>query len=763
MHKFAAILLSSMYALVGLYPANDAVSAEPADPAAADSEAGESGLVEIVITSTKKERAENVQEVPIAVTAYDSRQLETLQYQNLTTLAYTMPNVQLDANGTTNATANFSIRGLAINSSIPSVQPAVGVFVDGVYMGISGGVLFDNFDLDSIEVLRGPQGVLFGRNVTAGAVVLNTKPPSDTFSATGHVAVEQDPNFIADGTITGPLIGGVLDGKLAVYRNDDRGWFKNLFNGERTGANYQTIVRPALRWTPLDTLDVILRYEHGSNSGDGSAGQNHGLYSRDSFDYSNQDSGHKSSIWDQVFVNTTWKVGFGDGVVTNIAGWRQFKSWQDGDIDSTGTWLLGADGEPVPTFQAEFRIKQNQRSEELRYAGQFGPLELTTGLYYFDQHLVYVEQRNLDSLLLGLPPPPFTVSIAGGGAGVDSTTGAFANTDWALTSTWKLNLGVRFTHEWQKAAIATEIPGGGSISDGTIEPNFHGSHSWSDVSPRVGLQWEPVPATHLYAVWDKGFRSGGYNFRSTDPTVSPGPTSPETVDNLEGGLKQELAGGRARLNIALFDEHIDKIQREINLPSATAGVTQEIVNAGNARILGAELEALFRATPDLTLSAQGGYTRGYYTSLSYGIDSDPYAGVNPTGVVDAASWHLQLPRLARWTYGAGASYDLHLGPLGLLTTHINFNHRDKEYFTDNNAGYFNPVEMLDAGITWIPSGSAASFSLYGKNLLDSVTYGGDTILPPIGLFGYGGPGHPLPTFSPLNKGRVVGVEARVKF
>lgn len=732
----------------------DTVTAdEPAAPA----------LDEIVISATKKEHAENVQDVPIAVTAYDARQLEGQQYQNLTSLAYNMPNVQLDANGTTNATANFSIRGLAVNSSIPSVEPSVGVFVDGVYMGITGGVLFDNFDLDSIEILRGPQGVLFGRNVTAGAVVINTKPPSDTFSVSAHAAVEQDPNVIVDGTITGPLIASVLDGKLAVYRNDDKGWFNNLFDNRRAGANYETIVRPALRLTPLDTLDITLRLEHGEDSGAGTAAQNHGLYSRDSFNYANEDSGHKDSTWDQLFVEASWKVGPGNGRVTNIAGWREFKGWQQGDIDSTGTWLIGADGQPVPTFDAQFRTTQDQRSEELRYAGDFGAAELTGGLYYFQQTIDYVEQRTLDSLLLGFPPPPFPVTIAGGGVGDNSTTGVFANTDWTLIEGWKLNLGLRYTHEWQKAAVATEVPGGGSISDGTIVPTFHGSDSWNDVSPRVGLQWQPVPTTHFYALWSKGFRSGGYNFRSTDPTVSPGPTNPEVVNNTEAGWKQELADGRARLNVAVFDEHIDNIQREINLPSATAGVTQEIINAGNARIWGAEMEGLFRATPDLTLSAQAGYTRGYYTKLLFGIDSDPYVGINPTGAVDAASWHLQLPRLSPRTFGAGASYDLHLGSAGTLTTRVNFNHRDKEYFTDNNAGYFDAVEMLDAGLTWIPADGIISLSLYGKNLLNAVTYGGDTILPPIALFGYGGPGHPLPTFSPLNKGRVIGGEIRVKF
>ena len=555
----------------------------------------------------------------------------------------------------------------------------------------------------------------------------------------------------------------MLDAKLAVYYNNDKGWFRNLFDGRKSGANYQTITRPSLRWTPFDALDITVRYEHGIDTGDGTAAQNHAVYSRDSFDYSNEDIGHKDSLWDQVLVEANWKVGIGNGRITNIAGWRQFKSWQDGDIDATGTWLVGANGRQVPTFAAEFLTHQNQRSEELRYAGTFGPAELTTGFYYFQQTLEYVEQRTLDSLLLGLAPPPFPVTIAGGGVGNNSTTGLFANTDWTLIEGWKLNLGLRFTHEWQEALIATEVPGGGSITDNSIAPSFRGSHSWNDVSPRVGLQWQPTRTTHLYVLWDKGFRSGGYNFRSTDPTVSPGPTNPEVVNNIEGGWKQEFAGGRARLNLAAFDEHIDNIQREINLPSATAGVTQEIVNAGNARIWGAELEGMMRATSDLTLSAQAGYTRGYYTNLLFGIDSDPYVGVNPSGMVDGASWHLQLPRLAPWTYGAGASYDLHLGPAGTLTTRVNFNHRDKEYFTDNNAGYFNPVEMLDAGFTWVPANDHVSVSLYGKNLLNAVTYGGDTILPPIGLFGYAGPGHPLPTFSPLNKGRVIGGEIRVRF
>ena len=120
----------------------------------------------IVVTGTKKAGGENVQDAALAITAYGSETLDALQVRDISSLSFKMPNVALDEVGTTKGVANFAIRGLGVNSSIPSIDPAVGVFVDGVYLGINGGVVFDTFDLESVEVLRGPQGILFGRNVT---------------------------------------------------------------------------------------------------------------------------------------------------------------------------------------------------------------------------------------------------------------------------------------------------------------------------------------------------------------------------------------------------------------------------------------------------------------------------------------------------------------------------------------------------------------------------------------------------------------------
>src|SRR5262249_38691789 len=180
-----------------------------------------------------------------------------------------------------------------------------------------------------------------------------------------------------------------------------------------------------------------------------------------------------------------------------------------------------------------------------------------------------------------------------------STEGAFAATDYSLTDAWKLNLGVRYTHERKKADVTTVFffP----------LPVFSDSHTWSDLSPRIGFQWFPAHATQLYGYWAKGFRSGGYNFRNTDPGVTPGPFGSERQSSFELGWKQDFRDGRARLNLAAFHNKVKGLQREINALGAL-GVTQVIRNTGDATIVGGEAEATVRVARQLTLSLNAGYT-----------------------------------------------------------------------------------------------------------------------------------------------------------
>jgi iron complex outermembrane recepter protein len=727
---------------------------------------------EIVVTGLKHGER-NVQDVPVAVTAFGAEQLEALNFSSLQSLSYTIPNVQLEDIGTSPGVANFAIRGVGINSSIPSIDPTVGVFVDGMYMGINAGILTDSFDLAGVEVLRGPQGVLFGRNVTGGAIVLRTKAPSDELEINARAGVETGLNYTADFAISGPLAPGLLSGKLAVYYNDDEGWFENDFDGSQFGASRTNIYRGALRLTPTPDLEFILRVESGNTEGDGPAAQNHGLYSRDSFDFAINNRGFATSDWEQGILEMNWDVPFGDGTITNILGYRDYTGLSGGDIDATVN----------TAFHSRAVNLQNQWSNELRYAGTFGPLDLTLGHYMFEQELFYIEER----VLIGAPAPR-----VGGGDGNFSTWAIFANTDWHVGPQVTINLGIRYSEEEKRAQVsrirgffdnldgANVVPGegvvGGSIDGRTLAfSDTPFDLKWHDISPRVGVQWQPNEDTNLYAFAAQGFRSGGVNFRVTTfgTTAFPQPGTAfdsEEQTSYEVGLKQDFFDGRGRLNLAIFHNQIDGMQRETNVPGAS-GVQQVIVNAGDAIIQGAEFEARFNVLETLMLQFNVGYTDAEYDSVVADLDglqidcvTPSVIGMTPAQTVGPCDLALSLPRVPEWTYGGSILWDLPLGDFGVLSSRVSYNHRDENFYTDNNRGRLNEADIVDFNLALRPNGGSWTFAVYGLNMLDETTFGGDTQLPDIAPFGGDGAGpNPPPTFSPLNKGRVLGAEVRVSF
>lgn len=719
---------------------------------------------EIVVTARKRGGAEDVQDVPLAVTAFGTAQLEALNFRDVSSLSYTMPNVQLEDNGTSPGYANFSIRGLGINSSIPSIDPTVGVFVDGVYMGTPAGLVLDNFDLEGIEVLRGPQGVLFGRNVTGGAVIIRTTTPTDTFHVNAGASVETGLNYTADASVSGPIVEGVLQGKLAVYYNNDEGYFE--YNGNDFGAQEMTVLRPALRWTPDENSEFLLRLEYGEIDADGPVSQNHDAFDRDSDDFAIDNVGYVRADWRSASLEHNLDISFGEGTLTNILAYRKYQADNLSDID----------GQDASFFDGSAYTDQEQFSYEGRYAGTFGALSLTTGVYYFTQDLTYLENRHLgeDSALLDLLGFPDGFDVSGGGKGQFSTWGVFANGDYELTEQLTLNVGVRYTHEEKEVEISTlrgTIPAllGPSTIDGAdlvahrLYPEFFSDDSWNDISPRVGLQWAPSEDTQFYTYWAQGFRSGGYNFRQTvalntvgpaGPTV-PGPFDEEEQTTIEVGVKHDFLDGRGRINAAVYHNTIENLQRELNL-LGSLGPNQQIVNAADATIQGAEIEARFALTETFLIQAQLGYTDGQYDDIFVDISS---TGSAPF-VIDQTDYDLAIPRLSEWTYGVSFIHDLDT-QWGGLSSRLSYSHRDENFFTDNNLGFFPSVDLVDVNFTFRPTNTDIALSLYGDNLGDETTYGGDTILTDT----TGGNINPnaRATFSPLNKGRVIGFRVRYDF
>ncbi|WP_444921516.1 TonB-dependent receptor [Microbulbifer sp. CnH-101-G] len=716
-------------------------------------------MEEVQVTARKRADAEILQEVPVAATAYSGDQLEALHTKDLQSLSFKMPNVQLEDVGTVKNTANFTVRGLGINSSIPSIDPTVGVFVDGMYLGVNAGVVTDLFDLEGIEVLRGPQGLLFGRNVTGGAVVIKTARPTNEFSSRFKLSTTDNLDTVAAGTING-AISDRVNGRLTVYYNDDRGWFENVAtNNDNAGASDSWFIRPSFSIQLNDTAELLVRMEHGRMDSDGVVAQNRGYEStyvqtmegtqfapsapliaasvgiddwdngRDSFEVAQNEEGYQKDEWSQIITEFNKDVAFGDGTITNILAWREYEAKGLGDIDSL----------PVTLFHADSSVDQSQLSNELRYAGRFGRTALTTGVYWFSQDVTYLENR---LLRFG------AIDWTGGGEQDHSTYGVFAQADIDLNEAWVLTLGGRYSSEKKDAKIAS-IPLNTCTLSGCSSYDFEDSESWSAFTPKVGLQWTVSDDTQLYTFWTKGFRSGGYNFRNaginplTGKPYAPQATDQEEQSSFEIGAKVDWLDGRLRTNMAVFHNTIDDMQREENLPDAVTGVAQIIRNTADATIRGAELEAMAALSENLLFTFNVGYVDGDYDKVLGDLNGD--------GLVDGTDLGLEIPRLAPWTYGVGFIHDLQLGAYGTLTSRVNFNHRDEAPYTDDNRGMLSEVDMVDFSIGYTPDNGSYTVSLFGKNMLDEMAEGNNTQLPAV----MGGVGA---SFTPLNKGRVMGVE-----
>ncbi|MBT8115329.1 MAG: TonB-dependent receptor [Arenicella sp.] len=720
--------------------------------AIAQSGASSKLLEEVVVTARKRE--ESSFDVPLAISALNAEQLDILKVRDIQSLSVGLPNVAFDDIGTTRGVANFSIRGLGVNSSIPSIDPTVGTFVDGVYLGTNAGTVFDVFDLASIEVLRGPQGTLFGRNVTGGAVLLNTKLPGDEFEARAKLSVEgggEDLNTYLMGSVGGP-VSDTLGLRLSVYNNQDDGYFENQFNDESHGEQDTLSIRPSLVWTPSDNFSLTLRYEYFDSEGDGPSAQNHingsGVtnaatnFDRDSLDFSIDEEGFLNTRSD--FFNARFDWDLENGTVTGIFGRKELD--QDGvsDIDAT----------PLSLFHALVELETEQTSFELRYTGDLSDrLKITTGAFLFENDLLYYEGRRL----LGLVAPPgfFGLTQDGGGDHRVETQGAYISLDYALNDALTLNVGANYTDEEKNVQIASLVRNINSICnviDGSCPYDFSDSESWDNFAPKLGFTYDWTDQTMVYGHWTRGYRSGGYNLRNTAiDTVNfgPGPFDEEKVDNLELGFKTTFDNG-GRLSGAVFSNSIDDMQREINLADPIAGVVQVIRNTADADILGLELDGLFPITDRLLLNASIGLIDPEYDNVTFDLNGD--------GAINAADENLNLPRAADVTYAIGLTLDSDIGSWGTASSRINFAYRDDSAYTDNNLGTINEQSILDIGVDFYSDDGRWQFGVFGKNLLDEVKHGGDTQLPSLlGPIPLGG------TFSPLAKGRIVGVDVTYNF
>jgi iron complex outermembrane receptor protein len=450
-------------------------SAARSQTTTASAQSAENPTIEtVVISAQKRPEAERAQNVPLSLTVVNN--------VGSGGAPHTEPS-KSDHNGAqryaaqpVRGYATFAIRGLGVNTTIPSMEPAVGVFVDGIYLGTNAASVVDVIDVENVEILRGPQGLLFGRNTTGGAVLVNSRRPGDNFAVYGAVNYETGPQETVLASIEGPL-GTKFRAKVTGYYDNDTGWFTNRFDGSKFGASRDYVVRPILMWTPDPTFDTTLIYERGSRRGDGPVAQNPAFF--DGFTIDLNYRGYDHTDWQSVTVESNWRAA--GGVFTSLAGYRTLD--QALSIDN--------DGGPNPAFVLSAQLRQHQFSEELRYSGQiFDRLDLTAGLYYFTQSYMYLERRVLFGATID--------SSLGGHVDADNYA-AFAQLDYAVTSELTLIAGGRFTDEKKDVKIAYLRPFYGAFTlqlcGGNLRlqfprsgfPNAPGSKTWDNFTPQAWL------------------------------------------------------------------------------------------------------------------------------------------------------------------------------------------------------------------------------------------------------------------------------------
>ncbi len=465
-------------------------------------------------------------------------------------------------------------------------------------------------------------------------------------------------------------------------------------------------------------------------------------FDRDSFDFSIDEEGYQKTETNFFTATINQGIDFGDGTLTGIFGWRDYEGDSRSDIDAQPVWI----------FHAPAWLEAEQTTFELRYNGVFAErANVTTGLFYFDNDINYHERRELVGVATGGVAP--AAQFDGGGLFDTEAYTLFAQVDYDLNESWTLTAGINYSSEEKDVQIASLSADIGTVCNIVKGPDcnfdFVDDESWDNWAPKLGATYHLNDSSQIYGHWTVGYRSGGYNLRNTsfNPADIPGPFDEEEVNNFEIGYKSTHPWGR--LNAAVFYTTIDDQQREVNTPGPI-GVIQLVRNTADTTIMGFEVDGTFALTDNLLLIASLGYLDAEYDTVRFDLNGD--------GVIDGRDESLDPPRAPELTYSIGLTHDLNLGEWGYMASRISYSYRDDMAYTDDNLGFIDELEMLDAGLDFHSNDGRWVFSIYGRNLLDEANHGGDTQLPDdIGGFPTGG------TFSPLTPGLRYGAEVTFNF
>lgn len=699
------------------------------------------------VTVTAQKKAEDNQSVPIAVSALSAQTLERMNVVRLDDIKGTIPNVQLTHFGTNVLTTAFNIRGMGSADSDPYVGNTVAVVEDGVPIAFNQESMLNVFDTERIEVLRGPQGTLFGASTTGGVINVVTKQPTGEYGGQAEVTGARFNRIDANAALDFPVIENVLAGKVAAFHHQRDGYVTNIVDGEEIGNIDKTAFRAALKYTAGDNFDATLLAAYSTARNDSNvlvSGVNSGLpwslpagtvvpgvllpmyttacptptsrcEAPDRYFSAANDIGQSRRANQDIYGATltmNWDTSI--GTFTSITGYRHFTLDETQDQDATPVFLA-ATNKNTAGWQASQEIRDLIEVSD-RVELQLGVFGMANSYDEYQNFLVQFQLPGLRALTLEYHKA--------------WSAAAFAQAYVDITDKLRLQAGARYTHDYVEGEVEQRYyrnptcagPGPSVFFGGALCPQFgaftvSGDENWDNVGGKLGLDYQVTPDLLTYGYVAHGFKSGGFVLRITTP-FDLGPFDPEYVDTVELGLKSDWFGDKLRVNAAIFYNWYDDMQIPENhfyINPNTGGLANSstVVNAGEAITRGVELEITAIPLDGLTLNASVGYLDAYYKEFFFQPAGNP-----PPPEIDMKDQPLN--NAPEWTGMFGVLYETALGS-GTASAGMTFKYTDSKYnYSPTNVpvAWIQPMHLLDATLSWMPGDKNWSISVWAHNLTD---------------------------------------------
>lgn len=661
---------------------------------------GTASLGTIVVSA--RHRNEVLRDVPMAITALDADELATRGAEDLTALTAAVPNVVVYPARTFNNAITAYIRGIGQSETVWGVEPGVGVYIDDVYLARPQAALLDVLDVERIEVLRGPQGTLYGKNTIGGAIRYLTRPVESELAGSAAIRLGDHGRTDLKAVLNLPL-GDAVATRIAVASFERDGFGHNLLTGARIGGRNAAVARAALDWRLSDRANVRLAWD-GYRDRSGPRPQKRLSANRFDPAHTPPDPGNYDERSGMPPLDETDAGGWSATLDWTLpAGW-QLKSIT-ADRNSATRSNLDFDLLPAQISGLTRRLQESQRSQEVRLQGRAFGADALFGLYLFDGSAGgRVGSIRSNSYLLSQ-----------GEVGTRSAA-LYADATWQPTLRLGIEAGFRYTRETKSARVLNQ----GYADIGFTRPtslvfaNFSDSTRFGSLAPKFNVSWKLGGSALLYAQVARGYKAGGYNIRANTRFVpsSGRPFLDETMDTFELGAKTSRWDQRLVIDGALFRNHYRNIQLSVftaydsngdGLPDAFFG---DFRNAGAGTVDGAELELQAQVRPWLRVLGHAGYLDAAY---------DQYV----SGGVDIARSQ-RFTNTPRWSGGASIIAQVHDAHGGDWIARVDANVQSKVYpTTELSEALAQPgYGLLDATLTWRPGSRRWQLVVSGQNLTD---------------------------------------------